>query len=135
MICWPHYVDQQVNRRHVGEFWKLGLDMKDTCDRVTVERMIKELMDSKKEEFLKRADRIANVAMASVNKGGFSYKNLKSRPTGPRYQVDEIANIVFVRNLIPHLQSFLLLSVIRRRLKIVKYLNSQRCHPLTILIN
>ncbi|KAL2548759.1 UDP-glycosyltransferase 85A2 [Forsythia ovata] len=76
MICWPYFVDQQVNSRYVGEVWKIGLDMKDTCDRVIVEGMIRELMESKKDEFLQRADHIANVANASVNKGGCSYKNL-----------------------------------------------------------
>ncbi|CAI9772960.1 unnamed protein product [Fraxinus pennsylvanica] len=76
MICWPYFVDQQVNSRFVGEVWKLGLDMKDTCDRVIVERMVRELMESKKEEFLQRADHIANVAKASVSKGGCSYQNL-----------------------------------------------------------
>ncbi|CAK9164452.1 unnamed protein product [Ilex paraguariensis] len=45
MICWPYFVDQQVNSRLVGEVWKLGLDMKDTCDRVIVEKMIKELLE------------------------------------------------------------------------------------------
>lgn len=33
MICWPHFVDQQVNSRYVGEVWKVGLDMKDKCER------------------------------------------------------------------------------------------------------
>ena len=34
MICWPYFADQQVNRRFVSHVWKVGLDMKDTCDRV-----------------------------------------------------------------------------------------------------
>ncbi|CAA2971592.1 7-deoxyloganetic acid glucosyltransferase-like [Olea europaea subsp. europaea] len=62
--------------RYVGEFWKLGLDMKDICDRVTVEGMIKELMELKKDEFWQRADHLANIAKASVREGGSSYKNL-----------------------------------------------------------
>ncbi|CAK9135691.1 unnamed protein product, partial [Ilex paraguariensis] len=37
MIRWPYFVDQQVNSRFVGEVWKLGLDMKDTCDKVIVD--------------------------------------------------------------------------------------------------
>ncbi|CAA2971593.1 7-deoxyloganetic acid glucosyltransferase-like [Olea europaea subsp. europaea] len=76
MICWPYYVDQQVNSRYVGEFWKLGLDMKDICDRVKVEGMIKELMELKKDEFCRRANHLANIAKASVHEGGSSYKNL-----------------------------------------------------------
>lgn len=40
MICWPHFVDQLVNSRMVSEVWKIGLDMKDICDRAVIERMI-----------------------------------------------------------------------------------------------
>ncbi|KAK9061126.1 hypothetical protein SSX86_018306 [Deinandra increscens subsp. villosa] len=39
MICWPYFLDQQVNSRYVDEVWKLGRDMKDTCDRVIVEKV------------------------------------------------------------------------------------------------
>nr|GEZ18829.1 7-deoxyloganetic acid glucosyltransferase-like [Tanacetum cinerariifolium] len=35
----------------VGEAWKLGLDMKDTCDRVIVEKTVRELMEDRKDEF------------------------------------------------------------------------------------
>ncbi|XP_011076757.1 7-deoxyloganetic acid glucosyltransferase-like [Sesamum indicum] len=76
MICWPYFVDQQVNSRYVGEVWKLGLDMKDTCDRVVVEKMIRELMESRKNEFLERADEMAKLAKASVSEGGSSYADL-----------------------------------------------------------
>lgn len=36
MICWPYFADQQLNSRFVSEVWKLGLDMKDLCDRGAV---------------------------------------------------------------------------------------------------
>ncbi|KAJ0799369.1 putative 7-deoxyloganetin glucosyltransferase [Helianthus annuus] len=52
MICWPYYADQQVNSRLVGEVWKLGFDMKDVCDRAVVETIIKDLMDTKKDNRL-----------------------------------------------------------------------------------
>ncbi|XAR66222.1 7-deoxyloganetic acid glucosyltransferase [Bertholletia excelsa] len=45
MICWPYFVDQQVDSRFVGEVGKLRLDMKDTCDPVVIERKVKELME------------------------------------------------------------------------------------------
>lgn len=76
MICWPYFVDQQVNSRYVGEVWKLGLDMKDVCDRVTIERMVRELMEVRKIEFLERAKQMSNLAIASVGEGGSSYQDL-----------------------------------------------------------
>lgn len=33
MICWTYFANQMVNSRFVSEVWKIGLDMKDTCDR------------------------------------------------------------------------------------------------------
>ncbi|KAL6328415.1 hypothetical protein AAG906_034559 [Vitis piasezkii] len=41
MICWPYFADQRINSRFVSHVWKLGMDMKDSCDRVTVEKMRK----------------------------------------------------------------------------------------------
>lgn len=76
MICWPFYADQQVNSRLVGEIWKVGLDMKDTCDRVIVEKRIKEVMEVRKGEFLKSAQRMAKLATRSVETAGSSYGNL-----------------------------------------------------------
>ncbi|KAG8380769.1 hypothetical protein BUALT_Bualt06G0050500 [Buddleja alternifolia] len=67
MIHWPCFVDQQVNSRYVGEASKFGLDMKDTCDRVIVEKMIRELMELKKDEFLERTAKMSGLGKASVN--------------------------------------------------------------------
>ncbi|KAL6498994.1 hypothetical protein OROHE_026295 [Orobanche hederae] len=72
MICWPYFVDQQVNSRYVEAVWKLGLDMKDTCDRVIVEKMVKELMELRKDEFLQRAEEMAKLAKSAVSSGGSS---------------------------------------------------------------
>ncbi|XP_074271882.1 7-deoxyloganetic acid glucosyltransferase-like [Silene latifolia] len=76
MICWPHYVDQLVNSRVVSEVWKLGFDIKDTCDRVTIEKMVKDVMNLRKNEFLDNATRLANLAKRSVDEGGSSYLSL-----------------------------------------------------------
>jgi len=76
MICWSFFADQQVNSRFVGEVWKLGLDMKDTCDRVVVENMVRDLMVVRREEFVTAADRMAKLARKSVSEGGSSYCNL-----------------------------------------------------------
>ena len=51
--------------------------MKDTCDRLTVEKMVKDLMDTKREEILKSMDEIATMAADSAKKGGSSYCNLE----------------------------------------------------------
>ncbi|XP_073021174.1 7-deoxyloganetic acid glucosyltransferase-like [Primulina eburnea] len=76
MICWPYGVDQQVNSRYVEEVWKLGVDMKDMCDRVVIEKMVKEVMESRKDELLERADHVAKLAKASVSEGGSSFRDL-----------------------------------------------------------
>nr|ARU08120.1 UGT63 [Gardenia jasminoides] len=76
MICWPYFADQQVNSRFVGEVWKLGLDMKDTCDRAIVEKMIRDLMVERKDEFLQRAGEMKKLARKSTEKNGSSFHNL-----------------------------------------------------------
>lgn len=76
MICWPYFVDQQVNSRYVGEVWKLGLDMKDSCDRVIVEKMVKEVMELRKDEFLQRAEEMAELAKKAVGPGGSSFADV-----------------------------------------------------------
>ncbi|XP_058181836.1 7-deoxyloganetic acid glucosyl transferase-like [Rhododendron vialii] len=76
MICLPYYGDQQCISRLIAEVWKIGLDMKDTCDRVIIQKMIKELMDTRREEFTQSADQIAKLAKNAVSEGGSSYINL-----------------------------------------------------------
>ncbi|KAK9282656.1 hypothetical protein L1049_010875 [Liquidambar formosana] len=73
MICWPYLADQQVNSRFVSEIWKVGLDMKDTCDRATVEKMVNDLMEVRQDEFNRSADMMAKIARRSVSEGGSSY--------------------------------------------------------------
>ncbi|KAL3523918.1 hypothetical protein ACH5RR_016752 [Cinchona calisaya] len=76
MICWPYFADQQVNSRYVGDVWKFGLDMKDTCDREIVEKMVRDVMEERKNEFLQNVDCMAKLAKASVSEGGSSYNAL-----------------------------------------------------------
>nr|GMD57628.1 7-deoxyloganetic acid glucosyltransferase-like [Ipomoea batatas] len=76
MICWPFYADQQVNSRLVGEVWKNGVDMKDMCDRITVEKMVKELMEVRRDEFTKCSNRMAKLARKAVTQHGSSHCNL-----------------------------------------------------------
>ncbi|CAI9094529.1 OLC1v1030287C1 [Oldenlandia corymbosa var. corymbosa] len=77
MICWPFFADQQINSRFVDEVWKIGLDMKDKCDKVVVENMIKDLMVVRKDGFLKRAEEVAKLARKSIEKDGSSFRNLE----------------------------------------------------------
>lgn len=74
MLCWPFFADQQVNSRFVGEVWGVGLDMKDQCDRKTVERMVVALMEG--EELQETARRYAGVAAMAAGIGGSSSSNL-----------------------------------------------------------
>ncbi|XP_014519482.1 7-deoxyloganetic acid glucosyltransferase isoform X2 [Vigna radiata var. radiata] len=76
MICWPCFADQQINSRFVSEVWKVGLDMKDLCDRDVVEKMVNDLMVHRREEFLKSAQAMATLAHKSVSPGGSSYSSL-----------------------------------------------------------
>ncbi|KAH9623775.1 hypothetical protein KSS87_020424 [Heliosperma pusillum] len=76
MLCWPYFGDQQVNSRLVSQVWKAGIDMKDTCDRQVVAKMVRELMVGRKDELLKSVARLSDVARRSVNEGGSSYNNL-----------------------------------------------------------
>ncbi|XP_031095278.1 7-deoxyloganetic acid glucosyltransferase-like [Ipomoea triloba] len=77
MICWAQYVDQLVTRRLVSEVWKIGVDMEDRWDRLSVEKMVKELMmGSRRQEFKKSAQKFSKLARESVNNGGSSYTSL-----------------------------------------------------------
>ncbi|XP_063936788.1 7-deoxyloganetic acid glucosyltransferase [Daucus carota subsp. sativus] len=76
MICWPYATDQQINSRFVGEVWKLGLDIKDTCDKFTIEKAVRNLMGARKEEFAKSAKEMATLARKAVNEGGDCHHNL-----------------------------------------------------------
>ncbi|KAF3434862.1 hypothetical protein FNV43_RR21949 [Rhamnella rubrinervis] len=78
MICWPRRADQPVNSRFVSEVWKLGLEMKDVCDRNIVEKMVNDLMEERKEEFQREAEKMSKLAWKSVSEGGSSYCNLES---------------------------------------------------------
>nr|GMD67426.1 7-deoxyloganetic acid glucosyltransferase-like [Ipomoea batatas] len=59
------------------EAWKVGLEMKDTCHRVIIEKMVREVMEERKDEFLERAQHYSKMAKQSVRQGGSSYSNLE----------------------------------------------------------
>nr|XP_009804549.1 PREDICTED: 7-deoxyloganetic acid glucosyltransferase-like [Nicotiana sylvestris]XP_016507911.1 PREDICTED: 7-deoxyloganetic acid glucosyltransferase-like [Nicotiana tabacum] len=86
MICWAVYVDQRVTSRFVSEVWKIGVDMKDICDRYIIEKMVKDLMVTNRDEFKKSAEKLSNLAKESVGEGGSSYNALECL-------VDDIKNL------------------------------------------
>lgn len=93
MICWPYFVDQQINSRYVGEVWKLGLDMKDLYNRDVVESMIRELIEDTKDEFLERSDKMAKLAKQSVMESGDSYQNMERLINDIRYMRIETSHV------------------------------------------
>ena len=77
MLCWPKSVDQQLISRWVSEVWKIGLDMKDTCHRSTVEKMVRCLMEDRRDEIATSMERVSKLAFDSVGEGGSSYTNFE----------------------------------------------------------
>ncbi|CAH9133433.1 unnamed protein product [Cuscuta epithymum] len=76
MICWALGVDQMVTSRLVSQVWKIGLDIKDRCDRVTIQNAVLELMGSRRQEFKKSILQLSRLAKESVNAGGSSHTSL-----------------------------------------------------------
>lgn len=77
MICWPNLGDHYIISRTVSEKWKVGLRLKENCDRNDIETMIRRLMEFKREEIQSSMDAISKVARDSVAKGGSSNHNLE----------------------------------------------------------
>ena len=45
----------------MNEVWKLGLDVKDVCDRVIIEKMVNELMVDRREKFMRSTNEMAGL--------------------------------------------------------------------------
>ncbi|PPD99444.1 hypothetical protein GOBAR_DD03520 [Gossypium barbadense] len=76
MICWPLFVDQYVNSRCVSYVWRVGFDMKDSCHRSIIEKMVRDVIEMKNEEIMKSMEEISKQAQESVKESGPSYCNL-----------------------------------------------------------
>ncbi|KAK4480234.1 hypothetical protein RD792_013298 [Penstemon davidsonii] len=76
MLCWAYFADQTTNSRFISEVWKMGFDIKDTCDRILIERMVREIMEVRRNEFLERARFMATMAKKTISEGGDSHSNL-----------------------------------------------------------
>ncbi|KAL9242622.1 hypothetical protein vseg_016607 [Gypsophila vaccaria] len=91
MLCWPSGIDQLVISRFVDEVWKIGIDMKDKCDRVVIESMVKDLMQKRRVEFSKKANELAKVANEAVMEGGSSWRALDRL-------IDDIISMKFIHD-------------------------------------
>ncbi|KAM1353098.1 hypothetical protein TB2_032321 [Malus domestica] len=78
MLCWPQLAEQQVTSRWIGEVWRIGIDMKDTCERSMVKEMIRRLMEEgdERKEILRSVERFSKLARVAVSENGSSYDNL-----------------------------------------------------------
>lgn len=75
MICWPIGIDQLVISRFVEEVWKIGIDMKDTCDKTVLEAMVTGLIE-RRDEFSRNANLLSKLARKAVEKDGSSWRAL-----------------------------------------------------------
>nr|QWT69383.1 7-deoxyloganetic acid glucosyltransferase [Gynostemma pentaphyllum] len=80
MIGWPVLGDQPSNATWIEQVWKIGFEIKEKWDRLTVEKMVRALMeDPKKEnEIQKCVEKFSKFANESVSKSGLSFKNFES---------------------------------------------------------
>ncbi|KAL5718230.1 7-deoxyloganetic acid glucosyltransferase [Ranunculus cassubicifolius] len=76
MVCWPNIGDHHINSRFVGQVWKIGLDMKDTCDREIIEKMVNDLMANEGEKLRKSMDSVSDMSKKTVSEDGSSHRNL-----------------------------------------------------------
>ncbi|CAA7389813.1 unnamed protein product [Spirodela intermedia] len=73
MICWPFFFDQMVNSRFISKVWRIGVDVKDTCDRATVGRKVKEVMEGERAETMrKNVIGLSEMVREYVEEGGSS---------------------------------------------------------------
>ncbi|EXB62620.1 hypothetical protein L484_023915 [Morus notabilis] len=73
MVGW---VPQEEVLAHQAVVWKLGIDVKNVCDRKVVENMVSDLMVERREEFVRSTAEMARLARKRVSEGGSSYCNL-----------------------------------------------------------
>ncbi|KAJ3705938.1 hypothetical protein LUZ61_009643 [Rhynchospora tenuis] len=75
MLCWPFFLDQQINSRFFSEIWRIGLDMKDIRNREVVEKMVREMMDGESAVRLRKSARdLADDVKESIADGGSSFR-------------------------------------------------------------
>lgn len=78
MVCWPKIGDQPSNCTWVSRVWKVGLEMEERCDRSTVARMVRSMMEQEGKEMERGIAELAKRVKYRVGKDGESYRNLES---------------------------------------------------------
>lgn len=77
MPCWPYIADQQVNSRVVAAIWKIGTKIDDTCETAMVEKVVRDLMEGRRDELTISMDRISQAARSSIADGRSSSCSLR----------------------------------------------------------
>uniref|UniRef100_P0DO73 Mogroside I-E synthase n=1 Tax=Siraitia grosvenorii TaxID=190515 RepID=GT724_SIRGR len=77
MISCPKIGDQSSNCTWISKVWKIGLEMEDRYDRVSVETMVRSIMEQEGEKMQKTIAELAKQAKYKVSKDGTSYQNLE----------------------------------------------------------
>lgn len=76
MICWPYSGDHFINTQCVTKVWKIGVEL-EAWDRLTIKSTVKELMESRREEFQESMNKAAKWAQDSISEGGSSSHSLE----------------------------------------------------------
>ena len=78
MICLPFFTDQLVNARYITHVWKVGLRVENGWNREKMRSVIKELMEEKEgEQIRKRMSQLKEKAKLCLRPGGSSYESLE----------------------------------------------------------
>ncbi|MQM16406.1 hypothetical protein Taro_049360 [Colocasia esculenta] len=78
MACCPNLADQYLSRRMIAELWKIGVEIKNTCDRAAVEKAVREVMGGERaSEIRAAAASMSKTAREGVEEGGSSYMNME----------------------------------------------------------
>ncbi|XP_002513937.2 7-deoxyloganetin glucosyltransferase [Ricinus communis] len=77
MICWPFFAEQQTNSWFCCNKWCIGMEIDNDANRTEIERLVKELMNSKPgSEVKNKAMEWKMKAEEATSRTGSSYMNL-----------------------------------------------------------
>ncbi|KAL5992506.1 hypothetical protein ACLOJK_013425 [Asimina triloba] len=77
-ICWPFFAEQQTNCRYACTEWEIGMEIDNNVKRDEVERLVREAMEGKKGNWMKRkALEWKEKAKKAAEAGGSSRVNLE----------------------------------------------------------
>ncbi|KAH7652798.1 UDP-glucuronosyl/UDP-glucosyltransferase protein, partial [Dioscorea alata] len=79
MLCWPFFVEQQTNCRHMSCEWGIGMEIDEHVERGDVERLIRELMGGEKgKEMKKKVVKLKEFAWRACEVEGSSLLEMES---------------------------------------------------------